>query len=138
MMLPSLMPMLWRYRRAIGEAAGARVRWLTLLVAVGYFFVWALFGLVAFSLGVVLATIAMEVPSLAHVVPMTVGVVVVIAGALQFSAWKARHLACCRPNRARLMCFTLMPERHGGTGCAWVSTALTAAPVSQRCFSSLA
>jgi predicted metal-binding membrane protein len=31
--------------------------------------------------------------------------VVLIAGALQFSAWKARHLACCReaPGRARTL-----------------------------------
>src|SRR5262249_55576375 len=29
-------------------------------------------------------------------VPNAVGLVVFIAGALQFSAWKARHLACCR------------------------------------------
>jgi hypothetical protein len=28
-------------------------------------------------------------------------VVVLIAGALQFSAWKARHLACCRKAPAR-------------------------------------
>jgi predicted metal-binding membrane protein len=33
---------------------------------------------------------------LSRAVPMAEGVVVVIAGALQFSAWKARHLACCR------------------------------------------
>jgi predicted metal-binding membrane protein len=29
-------------------------------------------------------------------VPIAVGVVVLIAGALQFTAWKAHHLACCR------------------------------------------
>ena len=36
---------------------------------------------------------------------MPVGVVVLIAGALQFSAWKARHLACCReaPWRGRTL-----------------------------------
>jgi predicted metal-binding membrane protein len=35
-------------------------------------------------------------PALASVVPIAVGVVVVIAGALQFGARKAHHLACCR------------------------------------------
>ena len=39
---------------------------------------------------------ALARPALAHAVPIAVGVVVLIAGALQFTAWKARHLACCR------------------------------------------
>jgi predicted metal-binding membrane protein len=43
----------------------------------------------------VLATIEMQQPALARAVPIAAGVVVLIAGALQFSAWKARHLACC-------------------------------------------
>jgi predicted metal-binding membrane protein len=33
---------------------------------------------------------------LARAVPIAVGVVVLIAGALQLTAWKVRHLACCR------------------------------------------
>src|SRR3984893_5567364 len=39
MMLPSLMPWLWRYRQAVGRTE-ARLGWLTALVGVGYFFVW--------------------------------------------------------------------------------------------------
>jgi predicted metal-binding membrane protein len=50
----------------------------------------------AFPLGVALATIEMQLPALARAVPIAVGGVVLIAGALQFTAWKARHLACCR------------------------------------------
>jgi len=38
----------------------------------------------------------MQEPALARVVPIGVGVVVLLAGALQFTAWKARHLAGCR------------------------------------------
>ena len=49
-----------------------------------------------FPLGVALAEVEMQQPALARAVPIAVGVVVLIAGALQFSAWKARHLACCR------------------------------------------
>jgi predicted metal-binding membrane protein len=47
----------------------------------------------------------MQQPALARTVPIAVGVVVLIAGALQFSAWKARHLACCReaPGRGRTL-----------------------------------
>ena len=37
MMLPSLVPMLWRYRQAVGSTAEARLAGLTALVGVGYF-----------------------------------------------------------------------------------------------------
>ncbi|MGH8185987.1 MAG: DUF2182 domain-containing protein, partial [Steroidobacteraceae bacterium] len=96
MMLPSLVPMLWRYRQAVGRTGETRLGWLTALVGAAYFFVWIAFGVVAFPIGVALAAIEMQVPALARAVPIAVGVVVVIAGALQFTAWKARHLAGCR------------------------------------------
>jgi predicted metal-binding membrane protein len=44
MMLPSLVPMLWRYRQAVGRTGGRRLGRLTALVAVSYFFVWTVFG----------------------------------------------------------------------------------------------
>jgi predicted metal-binding membrane protein len=96
MMLPSLVPMLWRYRQAVGRTGETRLGPLTALVGVGYFFVWTVFGLAVFPLGVGVAAVEMQQPALAHAVPIAVGVVVLIAGALQFTAWKARHLACCR------------------------------------------
>src|SRR5262245_59638598 len=40
MMMPSLIPMLSRYRRAVGRAGGPRLGRLTALVGVGYFAVW--------------------------------------------------------------------------------------------------
>ncbi len=122
MMLPSLVPMLWRYRQAVGRTAASakatascaeaprrrgetRLGWLIVLVGVGYFFVWTVFGMAAFPLGVALAEMEMQRPAVARVVPTAVGVVVLIAGALQFSAWKTRHLACCReaPGRGRTL-----------------------------------
>jgi predicted metal-binding membrane protein len=96
MMLPSLVPTLWRYRQTVGGTGETRLSWLTALVAMGYFCVWILCGAAVFPLGATLAEIEMQQPTLARVVPITVGVVVVIAGALQFTAWKAHHLACCR------------------------------------------
>jgi predicted metal-binding membrane protein len=82
-------------------------------VGVGYFFVWTVFGMAVFPLGVALAAFATQHPAMARTVPIAVGVVVLIAGALQFTAWKARHLACCReaPGRGR----TLPPD----VGTAW-------------------
>jgi predicted metal-binding membrane protein len=106
MMLPSLVPMLWRYRQAVGPRTGeTRLAWLTVLVGVGYYFVWAVIGLVAFILGVALAAVEMQVPALARAVPIAVDVVVMIGGALQFTAWKARQLSCCRaaPGRGRAL-----------------------------------
>ncbi|HKB98569.1 MAG TPA: DUF2182 domain-containing protein, partial [Terriglobales bacterium] len=96
MMLPSLTAMLWRYRQTVERTSEARLSLLTTLVGVGYFSVWTLIGTAAFPIGVALATIEMELPMLARAVPIAAGVVVVIAGLLQFTAWKAHHLACCR------------------------------------------
>ena len=87
MMLPSLVPVLWRYRQAGGRAA---------FVALGYFTAWTFFGAVIYALGVASATVAMRQHALSSHVPVMVAVVVLLAGALQFTPWKAHHLACCR------------------------------------------
>ena len=91
MMLPSLVPMLRRYRRALGGSDEVRRAGLTALAGAGYFLTWTLLGLAVFPLGAALASAEMRLP--AHAVPIAV---LLIAGALQFSAWKARHLAGCR------------------------------------------
>ncbi len=96
MMTPSLVPMLWRYRQAVGSTGGTRLGALTALVGLGYFVVWTVFGMAAYPLGVALAEVEMQQPALARAVPIVVGLVVVIAGAFQFTAWKMRPLACCR------------------------------------------
>ena len=81
--------------------ATSRLALLTVLAGLAYFFVWSLFGLAIFPLGVVLATAEMEHPELAHAVPVAVGVVIFIAGAVQLTPWKAHHLVCCREMPAR-------------------------------------
>jgi len=132
MMLPSLVPMLWRYRQAVGGAGEARAGRLTALVGAGYFAVWTVVGMAAFPLGVALAALEMQRPALARAVPTAVGVVVLIAGALQLTAWKARQLACCR--QAHWRGLTLPPDagtawRHGlrlGLHCARCCAGLTA------------
>ncbi|CAN7771012.1 DUF2182 domain-containing protein [Caballeronia sp. LjRoot31] len=96
MMLPSLAPMLWRYRQAIGRTGETGLDRLTALVGAGYFSVWAVSGMAAFALGGTLAAVEMQLPSLARAVPVASGVVVLIAGTLQFTPWKSHHLACCR------------------------------------------
>ncbi|CAB3790128.1 DUF2182 domain-containing protein [Pararobbsia alpina] len=132
MMLPSLVPMLWRYRQSVGRTGETRLDRLTALVGLGYFLVWTAFGMAAFALGVATAAIEMQLPTLARAVPIAVGGVVLIAGALQFTPWKAHHLACCReaPGRGR----TLPADagtawRHGlrlGLHCSYSCAGLTA------------
>jgi predicted metal-binding membrane protein len=96
MMLPSLAPMLQRYRQAVRATDETRLGLLTALAAAGYFSVWGAIGLAAFPLGAALAAAEMHEPALAHAVPIAAGVVVLIAGAVQFTAWKSYQLACCR------------------------------------------
>jgi predicted metal-binding membrane protein len=127
MMLPSLVPMLSRYRQAVrgrdsdgfgdssnspatgrtpgsrsnGGASRSRLGWLTALVGVAYFFVWTVLGIATFPIGMTLAAIEMQHPSLSRAVPLAAGVVILLAGALQFTAWKARQLSRCRETPAR-------------------------------------
>jgi predicted metal-binding membrane protein len=130
MMLPSLVPMLCRYREAVASAADVHLGRSTALVGLGYFAVWTACGIVAFPLGIAVATIAMDEPVLARAVPTAAGLVVFSAGIMQWTGWKARHLACCRVSPAR----TLRPDagtawRHGvrlGMHCAACCAGLTA------------
>jgi predicted metal-binding membrane protein len=124
MMLPSLVPMLLRYREAITGAGDSHLGWLTVVVSVAYFTVWAVFGMAAFALGVALAAIEMQQPALARAVPIAAGAIVAIAGLVQFTEWKACHLAYCReiPPRGHAMpADAVTAWRHGvrlGLHCA--------------------
>ncbi|MBV8215736.1 MAG: DUF2182 domain-containing protein [Verrucomicrobia bacterium] len=115
MMLPCLIPMLWHYRQAGVRQGETRLGRLTALVGVGYFFVWTVFGMIAFPVGVALAELDMQMTALARAVPMAVAVVVLIAGAFQFTAWKKHHLACCRNTElnCRLQADAGTAWRHG-------------------------
>jgi predicted metal-binding membrane protein len=96
MMLPSLVPMLSRYRYHVRRTGETHLTRLTALVGIGYFFVWTLFGMAAFIVAAELVAVEMQKPALARAVPIAVGVVVLIAGAMQFTEWKAHHLMCWR------------------------------------------
>lgn len=101
MMLPSVAPVLWRYREALDSARHGRARapaltWLTWLAGIGYCAVWAALGAVVFALGAAFVELQMQVPALSHAVPVIAGVMVLLAGALQSSAWKAHYLDCCQ------------------------------------------
>jgi predicted metal-binding membrane protein len=113
MMLPSLWPMLGRYRQAVGSAGEGRLGRLTTIVGLGYFFVWTAFGMAVFPLGATLAAMEMRWLALARAAPIAASLVVLIAGVLQFTSWKSRHLACCResPGQGRKL--------RADAGAAW-------------------
>jgi len=132
MMLPCSVPMLWRYRRAVGWVSEVRLAWLTALVGIGYFFVWTLLGMFAFPLGMALAKIEMQSPALSRAVPIAVSLVILIGGALQFTRWKAQQLAYCRESPGRgctLPADAGTAWRHGlrlGLHCSYCCAGLTA------------
>jgi predicted metal-binding membrane protein len=88
MMLPAFAPTLWRQRYAQSM----------LLNGAGYIGVWTVFGAAVFALGAPLAALLMDAPSLSRAVPVASALAMIAAGAMQFSACKARWLACCRCN----------------------------------------
>jgi len=96
MMLPSLLPVLTGYRRAVlglGEPGPGVV---TALAGAGYFLVWGVCGAVAYPLGAALAAGESQWPAVARSAPVATGVVLLLAGWFQMTRWKARHLECCR------------------------------------------
>lgn len=109
MMLPALAPMLWRYRRAVAVCTPARLGWLSVQVGLAYFLVWSALGVVVFPLGAALVAAAMRLPTLARMLPATAAAVVLAAGALQFTRWKARCLDDCSET----------PALRANVGSAW-------------------
>src|SRR5690242_4957712 len=77
MMLPSLAPIL-RHRES---------RWL---VAIAYFFVWTIFGAVAYAIGIALAAAAMHWQGLARTIPAATAAALLLAGVVQITPWKGR------------------------------------------------
>lgn len=84
MMLPSSALMLRRDCEAAAGRGEPRLFRRAAIVGAGYFLVWIAISLALVPIGAVLG----------HVTPIAAGAIVVIAGALQFTSWKARQLAC--------------------------------------------
>lgn len=94
MMLPSVAPTLRRYHRALVRSGAARSGLLTALAVAAYLAVWTAVGAAIYPAELLAARVSASFSPRA--IAIIVAVVVLLAGALQFTAWKARHLACCR------------------------------------------
>ena len=139
MMMPSLVPMLNRYRYAVQRIGSMTLGWLTMLAGTGYLLIWAFWGLVLYPLGVALASLEMRLPALARGVPLGIAGIVLTAGALQFSDWKLHYLACCRQtqepscelrgNRSTALCHGLRIGFHCSLSCANLTALLFAGGV---------
>jgi predicted metal-binding membrane protein len=126
MMLPSLAPALWRYRRSVGGAGRLPPPLLIALVAGGYFLVWALLGAVIFPVGAATSAAVAQHPVLARCAPIASALIVLIAGVLQLTRWKAHHLTCCRQvyrheslERGRALPANAGARRPGNASSAW-------------------
>jgi predicted metal-binding membrane protein len=137
MMLPSLLPMLWRYRMALccryrpGDTAPPPAI-LMVLAASSYFAVWAATGALIFPLGATLTRLLMTSSALASLVPTATSTVLLVAGGLQLTRWKGRQLARCAdmpPEDCILRAGPRNALRHGlrlGIRCAICCAPLTA------------
>jgi predicted metal-binding membrane protein len=96
MMLPALVPALLRYRVSLHGREKVPLNATTALAGAGYFFVWALLGAVVYPVGVIVTNAEMHWPTLARSVPLIGGAVLLFAGGLQLTEWKARQLCRCR------------------------------------------
>ncbi|ANN70648.1 hypothetical protein BAU08_04265 [Bordetella bronchialis] len=96
MMLPAVAPALWRYRRALSPMAIHRAGALVLLAGAAYFAMWWAAGIAVYLAGVAVTALRIGVPESAPAMPYATAAMVMAAGALQSSRWKARRLACCR------------------------------------------
>ncbi len=135
MMLPSLAPMLWRYRLSLDATGTRHPGGLSALAGLAYFFLWAALGVIAFALGALFTTAQMRVPALAQLAPAATGLV----------CWRPAHSNSARGNRATSPVAGQRRVRRTGlaaarrhracappcaTGCAWAGIAFFAARAS--------
>jgi predicted metal-binding membrane protein len=113
MMLPAVLPALWRYRQAQGGRRHPNM--LTLLAAAGYFSVWLLWAAAVLPLGAAVAQLTLHWSALARAVPAAAALLVLGAGAVQLSPWKARQLGCCRQPQLSIAAGPGAALRHGLT-----------------------
>lgn len=96
MMLPSAMPMLLLYRRAAAFRGEDHLGQAVFAVGGGYFFVWTLFGVFAYVIGVIITRAAMHSDAFSRALPFAGGLALCSAGIYQLTPWKSACLKHCR------------------------------------------
>lgn len=130
MMLPSATPMIMTYMKVCQRRrASNRSMSPTWVFLAGYLTVWTGFGVLAALLQWSLNQTALLSPAIGHVGPVTGGVLLIMAGAYQFSRLKQACLGKCQSPLGFLMTewreglagAFVMGIRHGAfcTGCCW-------------------
>jgi predicted metal-binding membrane protein len=61
-----------------------------------YFFIWTLFGIVAYLIGVMITRGAMHSDAFSRALPFAAGLALCIAGTYQLTSWKSACLKHCR------------------------------------------
>ena len=100
MMLPSIAPRLWRYYRDVRAMRLARAASRTTLFAIGYASVWSAIALLLLAMSTLISPLG----------PVASGLVVLGAGALQWTRWKARQL-----HRCQRACMAALIPRNAAT-----------------------
>lgn len=96
MMLPSIAPTLWRYHHHLGGMQVRAAHQRIALVGVGYASVWATIGLALFAMSAHMSTMTMTLASHPPFPLLPAGTIVLCAGRLQRSRWKAKQLVRCQ------------------------------------------
>ena len=97
MMLPSAAPAVFRYDYVVRRSAESkRVLPRVFAFAAGYLVVWIIFSLMATALQLWLTKASLLSPMMELRSRWLGGVLVLIAGAYQFTPWKKKCLKCCR------------------------------------------
>jgi predicted metal-binding membrane protein len=96
MMLPSALPMLLNFRQSLAGNENRNFGAPVIFAASGYFLVWLVFGAAVYLAGVMFALAAMRLEWLSRMVPALSGAALMVAGAIQLTAWKMSGLRRCR------------------------------------------
>jgi predicted metal-binding membrane protein len=97
MMLPSAAPMVMTYAAVSQQRGSSRPTHMpTGLFVLGYLLAWGSSGLLAYAVSALASLAVMTTPGLQADAPLFGGMVLILAGAYQFSALKAKCLSYCR------------------------------------------
>src|ERR1035441_10223046 len=90
------MPMLLNFRQSLPGNENRNLGAPVIFAASGYFLVWQVFGAVVYLAGVMFALATMRLEWLSRMVPALSGAALMVAGAIQLTAWKMSGLRRCR------------------------------------------